>query len=156
MNRILRATLVLILALALAVCAVGLAEGTISTKMIMRVSKITQKAVVNVGEDLSLEVSIEGVEPASYQWYFNDAPIEGADQNVCYLNNAQVEESGVYRIDAFDENGKMLVSMDVNVRVIDPTVPKSGDDSMPIGIAAAVFAMAAAALAITFRRKVKA
>lgn len=156
MNRILRATLVLILALAMICCAVGLADGTISTKMIMRVSKITQKAVVNIGEDLSLEVSIDGVEPASYQWYFNDEPIAGADQNVCYLNNAQLEQSGVYRINAFDSDGKMLVSMDVNVRVIDPTVPKSGDDSMPVGIAAAVFAMAAAALAVTIRRKVKA
>ena len=156
MNRRLKAMLVLILAMVMVLCAFGTAEGTISTKMIMRVSKITQKAVVNVGEDLSLEVGVEGVTPASYQWYFNDAPLEGADQNVCYLNNAQLEQSGIYRVDAFDGNGKMLVSMDVNVRVIDPTVPKSGDDSMPVGIAAAVFAMAAAALAFTFRRKAKA
>lgn len=156
MNRILRIMLAVILTLAMVFCVCAQAENTISTKMIMRISKLTQKAVVNIGEDLSLEVSIEGVTPASYQWYCNDEAIEGADQNVCYLNNAQLEQSGIYRVDAFDETGRMLVSMDVNVRVIDPTVPKSGDDSMPVGVAAAVFSLAAAALAITFRRKAKA
>lgn len=148
--------LILIMVAALVFCAVSFAEGTVSTKMVMRVSKLTQKAVVNVGEDLSLEVSVDGVDPASYQWYFNDEPIEGADQNVFYLNNAQADQSGIYRVDAYDADGKMLVTMDVSARVIDPSVPKSGDDSMPVGIAAAVFAAAAAALACTLRKKEKA
>ena len=80
------------------------AEGKISTTVLMRVSRMTQNAVVNAGEDLSIEVSIDGAQPAQYQWYFNDAPIEGANQKVFNIANAQPEHTGVYRLDAFDES----------------------------------------------------
>ena len=140
--------------LVLSACA--LAEGVISTTVVMRVSHMTQNAVVDVGEDLSMEVNINGVDPSSYQWYFEDAPISGADQKVYSIVNAQVEDSGVYRMDAFDEIGKMLVSMDISARVIDNTVPKSGDASMPVGAAAAMFVAAAATLVLVFRRREKA
>ena len=122
------------------------AEGVISTTVVMRVSHLTQDAVVDAGEDLSMEVNIDGVSPASYQWYFEGAPISGADQRVYNIVNAAVEDSGVYRLDALDENGDMLLSMDIAARVIDDTVPKSGDDSLPVGVAFAALAVAALAL----------
>ncbi len=128
----------------LAGCA--FAEGVISTTVVMRVSRMTQDAVVNVGEDLSMEVNIDGVSPASYQWYFNDAPIAGANQRVYNIVNASVEDAGVYRLDAFDEDGAMLLSMDIAARVLDDTVPKAGDASLPVGVAAAGAVVAAAAL----------
>ena len=59
-------------------------------------------------------------------------------------------------MDAFDANGNMVVSMDISARVIDDTIPQSGDGSMPVGVAAAVFAMAAASLVLVMRRRVKA
>ena len=155
MKRNMRALLVLIMICALFVCAVSVAEGKVSTRMIIRVSKLTQKAVVNVGEDLSMEVSIDGVAPERYQWYFNETPIEGETDKVIYLSNAQMEDSGIYRLDAFDADGSMLVSMDVNARVVDPAVPKAGDDSLPVEIAAVGFLLAAAVLAITLRRKAR-
>ena len=136
------------------VCAV--AEGMISTTVVMRVSKMTQNAVVNAGEDLSMEVNIDGVEPASYQWYFNDQAISGATQKAYSIVNAQVENSGVYRMDAFDAEGRMLVSMDISARVIDDTIPQSGDGSMPVGVAAAAFVMAAGSVTMVLRRKAKA
>ena len=40
------------------------AEGVISTTVVMRVSRLTQDAVVDAGEDLSMEVNIDGVSPA--------------------------------------------------------------------------------------------
>ena len=122
------------------------AEGVISTTVVMRVSHLTQDAVVDAGEDLSMEVNIDGVSPASYQWYFEGAPISGADQRVYNIVNAAVEDSGIYRMDAFDENGDMLLSMEIAARVIDDTVPKSGDDSLPVGVAFAALAVAALAL----------
>ena len=156
MNRYMKriALVLAVLMLALGVCAV--AEGMISTTVVMRVSKMTQNAVVNAGEDLSMEVNIDGVEPASYQWYFNDQAISGATQKAYSIVNAQVENSGVYRMDAFDAEGRMLVSMDISARVIDDTIPQSGDGSMPVGVAAAVVAMAAAALVLVFRRRAEA
>ena len=137
--------------LAASVCAI--AEGTISTTVLMRVSRMTQNAVVKAGEDLSIEVGIDGVEPAEYQWYFNDAPIEGANQKVYNIVNAQPENTGVYRMDAFDENGAMVVSMDVSARVLEDEVPKAGDGSMPVGYAIAGLAVCGALLAVLLRRR---
>lgn len=129
------------------------AEGKISTTVVMRVSHMTQNAVVDAGEDLSIEVGIDGAEPAQYQWYFNDAPIEGANQKVYNIVNAQPEHTGVYRLDAFDENGAMVVSMDVSARVLEDEVPKAGDGSMPVGIAFAGLVACGVLLAVALRRR---
>lgn len=150
-RRVLKIAALLTLVMMLAVPA--LAENMISTTLVMRVSHMTQNAVVDAGEDLSMEVSIDGVVPASYQWYFNDAPIEGANQKVYSIVNAQVEDSGVYRLDAFDAEGKMVVSMDISARVIDKTVPKSGDASMPVHVVLGAMGVAAAVLVVTMRRR---
>lgn len=156
MNRYVKKIAILLTVLALVLGMYAVAEGVISTTVVMRVSRMTQSAVVNAGEDLSMEVNIDGVNPSAYQWYFGDEKISGANQKAYSIVNAQVEDSGVYRMDAFDENGKMLVSMDISARVIDDTIPQSGDGSMPVGIAAAVFAAAAAALVLVFRRRAEA
>ena len=141
-----------LVALLLLLLGSAVAEGVISTTVVMRVSHLTQDAVVDAGEDLSMEVNIDGVSPASYQWYFEGAPISGADQRVYNIVNAAVEDSGVYRMDAFDENGDMLLSMEIAARVIDDTVPKSGDSSLPVGAAFAVLAAASVALFVKLRR----
>ena len=148
------AALLAVMMLAMGTCA--LAEGAISTTVVMRVSRMTQSAVVNAGEDLSREVNIDGVEPNRYQWYYEGAPIAGATQKAYSIVNAQVENSGVYRMDAFDESGRMLVSMDISARVIGGGIPQSGDSSVPVGAAAAVFALAAGAFAFLLRRRARA
>lgn len=149
-RRTIRVCAMLAVLLLLSVSAV--AEGVISTTVVMRVSRMTQSAVVDVGEDLSMEINIEGVTPASYQWYFDDMPIEGATQKVYNIVNATLEDAGVYRMDAFSEDGRMLLSMDISARVIAPEVPKSGDSSLPVGVAAAVLFTAAALLAFKLWR----
>lgn len=151
MRRMIATVAAVLVVIVLLTCAC--AEGKISTTVLMRVSRMTQNAVVNAGEDLSIEVSIDGVQPAKYQWYFNDAPIDGANQKVYNITNARPEHTGVYRLDAFDEGGAMLVSMDVAARVIDDTVPKAGDGSMPVGIAFAGLALCGALLAVALRRR---
>ena len=130
------------------------AQESIRTTVVMRVSRMTQNAVVDVGEDLTIEVNIDGVTPDTYQWYFNDQPIDGANQKVLNIVNAQPEDTGLYRLDAFDANGTMVVSMDIAARVVDKAeVPQSGDHSMPAGYALAGMAVCAAALAYALRRR---
>ena len=153
MSRMMKKVIAILAVLVMLLSACALADGVISTQVVMRVSHMTQSAVVDAGEDLSMEINIDGVAPASYQWYYEGRAIEGANQKIYSIVNAQVDDSGVYRMDAFDENGKMLVSMDISARVIDNTVPKSGDDSMPVGFAAAGFAAAALTLVLVFRRR---
>ena len=155
-NRGIRRIVAWVAVMALLLGAYALADSVISTSVVMRVSHMTQNAVVDAGEDLSMEVNIDGVVPASYQWYFEDAAIEGANQKVYNIINAQVEDSGVYRMEAFDADGRMLVSMDISARVIGQDVPQSGDASMPVGYAALIFAAAAAVLCATLRRRKRA
>lgn len=141
----------LLAVLLFAFSAAALAE-EISTTVVMRVSRMTQNAIVNVGEDLTLEVGIEGVEPDSFQWYFEDELIPGADQRIYTIVNAQPADSGTYRLEAFGADGRMLVSMDIIARVVEETIPKSGDASLPVGAAIAVFVLAAGVFAATLRR----
>jgi len=151
-NRVLKIAAIIAVLLTLLATTV-MAEGMISTTVVMRVSQMTQNAVVDAGKDLSMEVNIDGVVPASYQWYFNDSAIAGANQKVYSIINAQPEDTGVYRLDAFDANGKLVVSMDIAARVIDSSVPKSGDNSMPVGVAIASVGAAAVVLMTALRRK---
>ena len=151
MNKYGKWVAVLLAALLVAMCAGALAE-EISTTVVMRVSHMTQSAIVNEGEDLSLDVSIDGVEPAGYQWYFEGSMLPGANQSVYNIVNAKVADSGTYRLEAFAEDGRMLVSTEISARVSDNTIPKSGDSSMPVGVAAAAFVLAAAVLVMTLRR----
>jgi LPXTG-motif cell wall-anchored protein len=117
---------------------------------------MTQNAVVKAGEDLSIEVGIDGVEPVQYQWYFNDVPIESANQKVFNIVNAKPENTGVYRMDAFDANGKMLVSMDIAARVLEDTVPQAGDRSMPVAVAFAAILLCSGALVFLMKRRSRA
>lgn len=137
----------------LSINACAFAQNAIDTTVVMRVSHMTQNAVVDAGEDLSIEVSIDGVTPEAYQWYFNDAPIQGATQKVLNIVNAQPEDAGIYRLDAFDAEGNMAVSMDIAARVVEDVVPQSGDSSMPVGYAFAGMLLCAAAMAVVLRRR---
>ena len=153
MNRVLSRLAALWIAIMLLASVCAFAENAISTTVVMRVSRMTQNAVVKAGEDLSIEVGIDGVEPQTYQWFFNDVPLNGANQKVYNIVNAQPEHTGVYRMDAFDANGKMLVSMDIAARVLEDTVPQAGDSSMPVGVALAAMALCGGALIVLLRRR---
>ena len=153
MNRILSRMAALWIAIMLLASVCAFAENAISTTVVMRVSRMTQNAVVKAGEDLSIEVGIDGVEPQTYQWFFNDVPLDGANQKVYNIVNAQPEHTGVYRMDAFDADGKMLVSMDIAARVLEDTVPQAGDSSMPVGVALAAMALCGGALIVLLRRR---
>ena len=156
MNRFIKRIAAIILVAIIAVSVYALADNVISTSVVMRITRVTQSAVVDAGEDLAMEINIDGVTPTAFQWYKDDAAIEGANQKVYTIVNAKVEDSGVYRMEAFDENGKMLVSMDISARVVDRSVPKSGDTSMPVGAAIAGLVIASCALLLMFRRKARA
>lgn len=140
----------------LLLCTWASAQGSIQTTVVMRVSHMTQNAVVDAGEDLSIEVNIDGVAPDSYRWYFNGNLIDGVDQKVLNIVNARTADAGIYRMDAFDADGAMLVSMDIAVRVVDKVVPQSGDNSMSIGVAWGGMAFCAAAIALLMRRRARA
>lgn len=126
----------------------------IRTYLTFRVTTRAQSAVVNVGEDLQIEVGVDGVEPTAWQWYFNGQQLtQDADQRVYNIVNAQLEDAGLYRMQAYNGT-QMVLSVDVNVRVIDPTVlPPSGDDSLPVTAAFAVMALGLCALPVLYKAR---
>lgn len=58
-----------------------------------------------VGVDATLRASVIGTGPVSFQWYRNDALLTDATNSALTLSNAQVSQSGVYRVRAADSLG---------------------------------------------------
>lgn len=144
-------TALLLAAVLMTVC-MGAAQA-LNASVVMKVSRTAQDSVINAGEDLTIDVALEGVSPETYRWYFNDAPIAGADQRAYTLFSAKAEDAGLYRVEAFDETGKMLVSMEFTVRVVEKALPKAGDDTLSIAPVAGVMGFAAAGMATALVRR---
>ena len=135
----------LLLTTVLMTACMGAAQA-LNASVVMKVSRTAQDPVVNAGEDLTIDVALEGVTPATYRWYFNDAALAGADQRAYTLFSAQIEDAGLYRVEAFDETGKMLVSMEFTVRVVEKALPKAGDDTLSVAPVAGAMGLAAAGM----------
>ena len=134
-------------------CAVA-ETGAIRTYLTFRITTQTQSAIVDVGEDLQIEVGVDGVQPTSYQWYFEGQPIEkNGNERIYNLLNAQVEDAGIYTMEAYTGND-LALKVEVNVRVINPTViPAAGDDSIPVEAAFGVTAAALIAMTALLKKR---
>lgn len=129
---------------AILLASTAVAAQAVSASVVMKVSKTAQDSVINEGEDLSIAVEIDGVTPASYRWYFGDEVIVGANYPLYSIVSATTRDAGVYRVEAFDDDGGMLISMEFNVRVMEKALPKSGDSTPDAGLL--IGAIAAAGL----------
>lgn len=146
------ALVVLVILSSVGACAAQALTATV----VMKVSRTAQDSIINEGEDLSIDVQIDGVAPSSYLWYFNGVAISGANESVYSIDAATPEDAGTYRMEAYDDAGKMLLSMDFSVRVIEKALPKSGDDTLgilPVALVmAGIFAAMGAGIAIKRKR----
>lgn len=141
----------LIIAAMLVTCAGG--AYAMSANVVMKVSRTAQDSVVNAGEDLTIDVQLDGIEPALYRWYFEDAMIDGASGRVHTVHNAQVADAGLYRMEAYGDDGAMLVSMEFAVRVIEDEMPKAGDDTLGVGLVLGIMGLTAAAMGAAIVRR---
>ena len=121
------------------------AEGAISAAVQITASRNVCDSVIRVGEDVDMTVLIEGFVPTACQWYREGEMVPGGNQTTLHIDSAEVGDTGLYRMDAMDESGSVRVSADVALRVVDYTIPQTGDTrvAMPIivgwmGLAAAV------------------
>jgi len=55
-------------------------------------------------------------------------------------------------MDAYGEDGSMLVSMEFAVRVIEEALPQAGDDTLSVGVIAGIMGVTSAAMAAAIRR----
>ena len=142
---------VAVVIVAMLIAAIGSAYA-MSANVVMKVSRTAQDSVINVGEDLTIDVRLDGVNPARYMWYFEDALIEGAEDREYTITRAEPDDAGIYRMDAYGEDGSMLVSMEFAVRVIEEALPQAGDDTLSVGVIAGVMGVTSAAMAAAIRR----
>ena len=149
-----RVIAVLLAALMLFAAFASAEKSNIRTYLTFRVTSRSQNPVVNVGQDLQIEVGIEGCTPTDYEWYFGGQLLtENADSRVYTIVNAQKEDAGIYTLKAY-EDGTMVAMVDVNVRVTDNTaLPVSGDESMPVWFAFAMVLACSIGLYLTLKRK---
>ena len=144
---------VALVVLAMLVTVAGSAYA-MSANVVMKVSRTAQDSVVNAGEDLTIDVRLDGVEAAKYRWYFEDALIEGAESRVYTVRRAGIEDAGIYRMEAFSADGAMLASMEFAVRVIDDALPQAGDRTLsPIAVTGIMGASAVVLCGAIMRRK---
>ena len=68
-------------------------------------------ATILVGEDYTFSVTVSGTPPFKYQWYKYQDPIVGAESATYKIENATVNDAGIYRV---------LVSNDIEERTSDP------------------------------------
>lgn len=126
------------------------AEGVISANVHVRASRTVYDSVIRVGEDVDMTVDIAGFVPAACQWYREGMMIECENLPTLHIDSAEVADSGIYRMDALDSDGRVRLSVDVALRVVDYAIPQTGDSRIPaptlIGAIAAAFAVLAAAV----------
>lgn len=149
-----RKSIALILILLVCISATASASGIIGASVHVRASRSVYDSVIQAGEDVDLFVEISNFTPSGYVWYREGILIEGEHSHTCRIEAAQVEDSGIYRMDAIDASGKVRVSAEVALRVVDQTIPKTGDGRPAPVLLMGAMASAAAGLIISCKKKV--
>ncbi len=148
-----RIAVVIFMAIMMLITSVTIAQA-LSAGVVMTVSRTTQDSVIDEGENLTIDVQLDGVEPARYIWYFEGEVIDGAAGRVYAITSATQQDAGLYRVEAYSEEGKMLMIMEFDLRVIDKALPKSGDSTPAAGILiAAALGCSIAAAGLIIRKK---
>ena len=70
---------------------------------------------IDEGRPLSLSVGVRGSKTLQFQWYKNNAIINGATSNKFYLLTTAAEDAGVYKFEATNDAGKLSVSATVTI-----------------------------------------
>ena len=79
------------------------------------------QTVVN-GGNATFSVAAEGTPPLSYQWYFNDTPINGATDATYTINGVSTNNEGSYTVIITNACGS-VTSSNITVDTIIPTPP---------------------------------
>lgn len=97
-------------------------------------SIVTQPETQNArpGDTVTFGVSVEGTEPFTYQWRFNEAVIEGAIESSLTLTNVQPGDAGNYRAAVTNAAG-FAISDVAELLVEIPPAPQFGGISLGEG-----------------------
>ena len=80
--------------------------------------------VTAVNTDVSFQVSVCGIPPYYYQWFFNDSLIDGATNNLLTIRKAQPEHTGMYYVVVSNIAGSVTSSVASLVVQLPPVIKK--------------------------------
>lgn len=129
----------------------ALAEAPVGATVNVRATRDVRDSVIRAGEDVDLLVTMTGFSPEICQWYREGEVLEGENLASLRLEDAEVSDTGVYRMDALDADGRVRVSVDVALRVVDDRLPQTRDSALPAAVP--ITAMGVATLAALLLRK---
>jgi hypothetical protein len=66
-----------------------------------------QSQTINAGANVTFTVTVAGVPPFSYQWYFNNSPISGATNATLTLNSVGAGNAGSYSVVVWNAYGSI-------------------------------------------------
>jgi hypothetical protein len=85
------------------------------------------KNKVPIGTDVLFTVTVNMGTPVGYQWYLNGALLEDETGNTLELPNAQVSDSGTYRVDVtVDAKATSIYSASYTLTVTEYVIPVGG------------------------------
>lgn len=131
----------------------ALAEAPLGATVNVRATRDVRDSVIRAGEDVDLLVTLTGFSPEICQWYREGEALEGENQASLHLEDAAVSDTGVYRMDALDADGRVRVSVDVALRVVDDQLPQTGDSALPAAVPITVMSVAALAALMLRKRR---
>jgi hypothetical protein len=99
---------------------------TVSCASAVAVTAQPVDQAIGTGATLSLSVGSSGTAPVSYQWYRNDVPLANATNSTYTKANAQIGDSGLYRVVANNCAGVPAISSNAVVSVTPPPVTLLG------------------------------
>lgn len=85
--------------------------------------------IVCAGDATTFEVTATGSEPLSYQWFLDEAPIDGATSNVLSIPSAQSSDAGTYSVAV--ENAVGMAASDPATLTVNP-LPTISAEGMTI------------------------
>lgn len=144
---------VLMALLLIGLCGTAAAEASVSATVNVRASRDVRDSVIRAGEDVDLLVTLSGFEPATCLWYREGERIEGETRTAMRIPSAQTSDTGVYRMDALDGDGRVRVSVEVSLRVVDAKIPQTGDSALPMGVPLAAMGVGGCAAALLTVKK---
>lgn len=89
--------------------------------VILPVSIVTQpeSTTVSVGDSVTLSVGVEGSDPISYQWFFNNKSLVDMTNADLTIDSTEATDTGSYKVVVSNPLGK-VTSSKVTLKVLDP------------------------------------
>lgn len=91
----------------------------------------SENQTINQGDLLNLTVDVSGPS-VTYQWFFNEAALDGMTNSILSIANIQPNQAGIYKVVATNPDGSVEAVMTVTVTPTPPPPPPVAPPPKPV------------------------